>query len=323
MNEDSLDGLESSARSRNFYPGYLEDPALLALLSKKEWQDGLYSNMFQDDFSRVMPRTYQNDHSFVARAPDQAAEDLITRALPSRYGSNRDLSDALCDFVDDVVSQLLGDFVYFELEFFRPSHDAVPVAFKFRPIPSGSVRMVRRRLIQFVPHDDSLPQIQGVSFLTLDANSIAAFDLPTRTRRLIDRAHRLWGAADRTSDEAVNIITAGQQLGFDFELQRREIARYILRQTRELGWDGRGLLTDEALDPLKASMRLNFVRLQIRTRDHVLQKLTSALANAGTTLGVDLTLRLEGLTTEEDVEAAEVALRNGERRITDIILFHP
>ena len=267
------------------------------------WGDGVYLGMFRSDFALLMHRGRPSEDAVVA-AVKTATADIIAAGLPNRYGPLADLRTAVPDFIHAIAYELLDGAVTFDVEYFRRPNADRPCMFRFLPRFNGAVAPAR---LQPVPDG---------------ASEAVRFDLPTATRDLFDGARPLWVAADRSSDVAMRFIgEAG--IGYDFDFQHTSIKQYVLQQTWDIGWDARGTFSDILLDPMKAALRLRFVRLQIQTRSHLLHQLQTHLDAIGAALQQDLSLKFVGLRSEADIAKAERALQAGEANIVDLLHMQP
>lgn len=260
------------------------------------WGDGLLLGMFRDDFAQLMPRGISSDASTISASDDAA--NIIAAGLPTHFGPLADLPTVVGDFIHSVAYQLLDGPVTFDVEYLRRKEAEEPVAFRFLP-RWGTAQLSRARL---------LPLPNG-------APSAVRFDLAAKTRNRLNDARPVWAAADLHTNTAVRLIGAP---GYDFEAQQAATNRAVLRSTWDIGWDGRGTFTDMLLDPMRIALRLRFVRLQIKTRDHLLQQLQTHLNDVGAALHADLSLTFTGLSNEGDIAAAERSLERGDTKISEL-----
>lgn len=260
------------------------------------WGDGLLLSMFHDDFAQLMPRGISTDASRISAS--EGVADIIAAGLPTHFGPLVDLSTAVGDFIHSVAYQLLDGPVTFDVEYLRRTAAEHPVMFCFVPRWSAT-QPPRTRLL---PPPDGAP-------------AAVRFDLTAETRKRLDEARPVWAAADLPTNTAMRLIGAP---GYDFELQRTATNQAVLQSTWDIGWDGRGTFTDMLLDPMRIALRLRFVRLQIRTRDHLLQQLQTHLDDVGAALQADFSLTFTGFSNESDVAAAERSLELGDTKISEL-----
>lgn len=261
------------------------------------WGEGLLLSMFRDDFAQLMQRRLSG-HSPIVSATEGVA-DIIAAALPTHFGPLADLPTAVVDFIHSIAYQLLDGPVTFDVEYFRRTEAAHPVMFRFLP-----------RWHWSQPPPTRLLQLPG------GAPAAVRFDLPAKTRKQLNAARSVWAAAGLPTITAAGLIG---EPGYDFEFQRTATNQSVLQSTWDIGWDGRGTFTDMLLDPMQIALRLRFVRLQITTRDHLLQQLQAHLRDVGASLQANLSLTFTGLSSESEVAAAERSLKDGDTKLSDLL----
>lgn len=100
---------------------------------------------------------------------------------------------------------------------------------------------------------------------------------------------------------------------FDYSAFHAETNLIGLQATRKLGWTGRGLLSDGMCEPYLAWRHLQFLKFKLQMRDTILSGLHQAFSRLGAHLGEQPVLTIAGLTTSEDVAAAESDLADGRK----------
>jgi hypothetical protein len=75
----------------------------------------------------------------------------------------------------------------------------------------------------------------------------------------------------------------------------------LARATAPIGWRGRGLFTDEQLEPYRLMRDLRFEAFQTELRDVVIQGLNKAISLAGNALGFEAHVVLHGVPGHDDV----------------------
>lgn len=105
---------------------------------------------------------------------------------------------------------------------------------------------------------------------------------------------------------------------YSFEDHQKLKKGLFLKSTAQIGWSGRWLYGESALDPYRTWRDLQFRRFLIELRDAVLEQLNLLLSEAGKKLGRDLRLELDGVITLGDIETAEGDLASGARSLSDL-----
>ncbi|MDR2293853.1 MAG: hypothetical protein LBE05_01405 [Microbacterium sp.] len=324
MDDDEHDQLISTRSSRAVYDETVEDdPALTALLDDDE-DESFYLRMLSDDLSHVLPygRDLDNGFTVTVQADDAQVEDLIRQALPSLYGPARTLRDGVRTFVEDAVRTLLFGPATYEIDYLCPADNGdQPVAFRIERVEPRTLSERGGKAIQYVPAAlSALTTPDGLHYLPLESENLVHIDIDPEMRRLVSSVATVLRAAAAEQFVSVDMLTNAGAAGASFSVEEHRSAtqRLLLTATREIGWTGRNLFTDEMLEPYVLWRELRFRRFQLRFRHAALAGLQATIVKAGQQLGFKAELTYSGLISLGDIEQAESDLRTGARSLSAI-----
>lgn len=281
---------------------------------------GMYGRMLAEDLSHLFPYGSGPVDGFTA-AIDPSSDDveqLILDALPTYHGPARTLHDGLREFGQLAAQELITGPVTLEVDVYRDDAGAAK-AFRIHFIPNPTYWESWGRPRQWVPMRAGGKRRGALHYRELDPANVIKFDVSRQTRRDIRRALRALTVADKLQSAAFGMITsAGPAEGFDFDAQRTLVAAETRKQTRAIGWDGRGLYTEGMLEPYPVWRRLRFARFQGIVRSVIVGGIQEAIDRAGQLLDFRARIVLDGLLSDTDLDRAEEALRDGSRSLVDL-----
>ena len=108
---------------------------------------------------------------------------------------------------------------------------------------------------------------------------------------------------------------------YSFSRHQQERGELFATVTEPIGWNVRGLFTDNRLEPYNVWRELRFLEFKIRLRDLIIDRLNQALRQVGGRLGFEATIELSGLPTLAEVEEAKDDLRTGRRGLSELAKF--
>lgn len=251
-------------------------------------------------------------------------QELILNALPSSPYRHYRLSEAFRGYVESALWHLARGHLYLEIEYFRPADSpaSAPVAFQVKILDADLVQRRFGKHYYWVPEPTLEYGKTGWSRERLDPNTLIVVTLPRSARRTLDRAIRAIKVADQ-GFEVMQEFTLGRHgvdSGFDLNTYRRNTNDLVLRATREIGWAGRGLFTDDLPGPMKAWRSIQFMRFVTRLRELAFHGLQQVIGVAAAKIGFEADLSLSGVVEETDLDQLEKDLREGTRPISEILV---
>lgn len=320
MLDDPFAGLKGSSRGR-WWIDDGADEAYAKRVAKGASPGGMYRHMFVEDLTHLFPfRSNGNEAFRVALNPTDAdVHELILDALPTHYGRARTLEEGLRDFGEMGVFELVDGPLVIEVEFFSDADGNPARAFRLNLLPNVTMWRSRRGLRQWVPNDASPHRFGQLHFVDLDPDCMVVVDLPRSARRIMKRSLEAFGAVDALHQASVDLTTAQPPVrGFDVRAHRERSDSFARRASRDLGWDGRGLVMDGMAEPYVVWRRLRFARFRSIVLEAILRGLQEALIVAGERLGFVAAVELDGVLTSHALDAVEREFQTGSRSLMEI-----
>ena len=322
MNDDPFQDLVGDRAYRgSYYSDFTDAPPRHATRPEPTGKEYM---LLEDIRLYALPYGRGTEDGFnVTLQPDQVKnQELILNALPSSHYSHYQLSEAFRDYIESALWHLVRGNLYLEIEYFRStgSPTSPPVAFRIGILDADRVEKHFGKLYYWVPGSGLGDGNTAWSRERLDPNTLVAVALHRKTRRTLDRALRTVRVADQDLDvmQSFTLGRHGTDSGFDFKTYHRHANDLVLRATREIGWAGRGLFTEDLLDPMKAWRAIQFARFVTRLRETAVSGLQQAISVAAAEIGFEAYLSLTGVLTETDLDQLEKDLREGTRPIAEM-----
>lgn len=319
-----LDDARRDQRSIRYYWSHLGPEERAPLDARKDYSRSTYAYMLIEDVhNTIMPfRTGSRSRPFSVRVepPSDSVAQLIETALRPEYARN--LTDAVCDFVRDCASALLtfGEAFYELVSLFSPRDRNHATGFEIVRVPTPTVFRRRGQLVQYVPA--SIASHLGIEqWITLPPQSMLAVHNPLgpRMARLFEDLSLVGAGVMPQFAVASMMPGAPDRVPFDLQLYVRTQNIVAARCTREIGWNGRGLFQREAVDYYTTMRELRFEKFKMNLRQAILAMLNEALKRAGSRMGFDERLVLDGLPSHEDVARSQRQLETGEVGFDEIL----
>jgi hypothetical protein len=283
----------------------------------------VYAWMLIEDVSTgIMPiggRSERRQFSARLVPAERNTERMIAEALGRRH--ERELGAALCDFVRDCAQAVMhyGEAVY-EVVYVAETEGGEPSGFDLALIQPNTV--VRRwgGLAQYVPL--SIAEERGLpTYIRLPADRLIEI-CPLaykqgKVRKALEALVTLSGKL--VPEFALESGTGGQAIPFDFTEYERAHKAALAAAAREIGWNARGLLQNEALEYYWLERHLRFEEFKARLRDEIIASLREGLVRVGRRFGFNAHLEVEGLPSIDDVRRARARLTAGEGTFKEII----
>ncbi|HWU33111.1 MAG TPA: hypothetical protein VN108_09560, partial [Marmoricola sp.] len=279
--------------------------------------------------TRALPYGFGANDGFGLRlAPEDAdVARLVTNALPGRAYPHSQLERAFRDYVETALWYLTFGEVFLKLVYYRPADrpDSRPVGFRIEFLDPERVQRRFGRYHYWTLKLHPGHDVAEWKRTPLPTEGLVVVSLPRRLRRMMDRAVKIVDATNQDL-KVMSEFTMGRFAGepaFDIGRYNRQIADVVLRETRAVGWGGRGLLTEGMLDPFKAWRNVQFARFDAKLRDVAVDGLQDAINRAGTLMGFDATLQLSGVLGEADLDQLEHDLSAGVRPMSELFAPQP
>jgi len=280
----------------------------------------MYPRMFIEDVTLgLMPiggRSERREFGACLLPQGQAAERMVAEALGRSHAW--DLGPALCDFVHNCgqIVMAYGRAVY-EIVYLSETTGAAPSGFRLESIRSASVLRKGDGFVQRVPAP--VAKEEGVpEELPLPSDRLLIIEPKVCADRKVRQVLELLAilSARVVPDFALDERMQGQ---FDFAVYQRSLKQAIAAATKAVGWNARGMLTDDLLEHYWMQRQLVFEEFKIQLRDEIVASLAEGLERVGRAMGFSGQLGISGLPTGADVTTARTALMEGEGSFKDIM----
>lgn len=116
-----------------------------------------------------------------------------------------------------------------------------------------------------------------------------------------------------------NLGEAASRFNYDSanQIYARKLA--LAEAGKAIGWNARGLFTDDMLEYYSLKRHLSFEKFKIELRNSIVQTLNEGLKRVGQHMGFEAQIRLHGIPTLSDVERAESELAAGGKAFGEIL----
>ena len=254
---------------------------------------------------------------------DGAVAALIRNAIPAHVYHSGQGWNGLRDYVQSAVHRLLQGHLFIEIEYFRPSDtpEVKPVAFRMEILQPELIRRRFGRYALLVPERSTSTEEPRRSAVLIRAENLVVARLPRALRRDLKRMLELLRMADNDLDVMSDFTMGrhGPDTGFDIAEHQRGTQDIVLKGTRRIGWTGRGVLTNDLLDPEKAWRAIQFTRFVVELRNIALSALQEAVDRAGTEIGFAAQLEVSGVLQPLDLDRLEAALTEGTLPMSELL----
>ncbi|MFC4628012.1 hypothetical protein ACFO6V_07200 [Promicromonospora alba] len=315
LSEDPFDGLIGEYADRptmNTFSAW-EDTRVL-----RKSDPGMNVRMLMDDIGmQALPYGPGASRGFSVSIgeDEEAVAVLIRNAIPAHVYHSGHGWDGLRDYVQSAVHRLLQGHLFLEIEYFRPSDtpEAKPVAFRIEILQPELIRHRFGRYALLVPERSTSTEEPHRSAVPIKAENLVVARLPRALRRDLKRMLELLRMADNDLDVMSDFTMGrhGLDTGFDFAEHQRGTQDIVLKGTRRIGWTGRGVLTDDLLDPERAWRAIQFARFVVELRNIALSALQETVDRAGAEIGFTAQLEVSGVLQPPDLDRLEAALTEG------------
>jgi hypothetical protein len=277
--------------------------------------DELYPRMLIEDVGlRIMPveqRWTDRAFSVDLEPSSEHIESLLSAALdPGGHGS---LTDAVCSFVRETAQTVMVYGRAIQESVFLRDEAGELAGIEFAYVPPDSITIDGGLYLQRVPAD--LATQWGIAReVRGPASTLMVFDSPLNPETLRRMLTSLAEVGRPVLPDFVEKQMLGEEnIGYSpmDEIRFKQLA--LAEASREIGWDMRSMFSgdDYFLEYYAIVRRLRFERFLIRFRDRVIDQLNEYLGRVEDVIGAAVRLKLTGLPTGADVDAAEASLAAG------------
>jgi len=291
----------------------------------------LYASMFIEDLHLgIMPiggRSTNPNFAVKIQPSSKEVEELIRLGLPTHHGEPQDISEAVCDFIDEVV-HILAYYgkAYYEIVYFCADENKQKIdAFTFENIPNHCIKETFGFYWQYLPKKMIKPNGENIKrFNWLPKKDILVFCIPRQLggirkfRKLLSELQ--WLSKCTIPEFAMKDMAAQQQTkGYEFSIYRENQETFLAKMTSQLGWSARGTFSERTLEFYQIYRYLKFEKTKAILREYILHKLNHSLEKVGKVLGFNAKIKLEGITSSHDYDNYINKLMDGSLQFSEAI----
>lgn len=288
---------------------YIEDKSLI-----RDLHASLYAHMLIDDLHLgIMPiggRSQNPNFAVKIDPPSKEVEELIRLALYTYHGEPQNLTEAICDFIDEAIHILAGyGKAYYEVVYFYTDESKLKIEkFEIDRIPNDNIYDTFGFYWQFIPKKIVLEreEIQK-RFIWLPKDDLLFLSFPNalggirKLKKLLSELQ--WLSKFIMPEFAMKNMDLQQQTkGYDFPTYRENQETHLAKITRHLGWTARGTFYERSLEFYQIYRYLKFEKTKAILREYVLNKLNEKLEIIGDKMGFKARIKLEGVRSCEDYD---------------------
>jgi hypothetical protein len=282
---------------------------------------GYASWLIEDVRLRVMPvpgGTNRSIQVYISPADDNI-ESLIAEGLDAR-NYWRELPSAAHEFFGMCAATILAhEEAHYELDYFLDA-ERKPIGFKLAFIPAGSLSVQGGKILQHIP--PTIVHRRGLSSDQVEISSdlVLTFRAPEYVRESLAymmESIAITGQAGLPSF-VLEAMRDMRESYFDHSLFEESRNLSVADATKIIGWSGRQMINGSILEYYQLHRQLRFERFLVELRNQLLATLNDGLSRVGKRLGFSAEMKIEGLPTLMDVEAAETRLREGAGKFKEV-----
>lgn len=281
-----------------------------------------YMHMFPQDVSLgILPiggRTTRPDFKVLVSPDNKNAEEVIRQGLTGNEFNNS-LADSLYHFFRPLATWLcVADRVTYEIVYLEDRKTNTLLGFELNPLAEKQVVERRGMLYQIVPRE--IAREKNVPELIPLEDDVIIFQPPVDFAKGLRSARESLAQLDKMQFPSIMLdATKNQNVPYDFAAHQRSMKLALVEAVKPVGWNARGSFNDCVMSYYWILMIITFEKFKIQLRKAMLASLNTGLRQVGKRLGFEAQIKVEGLPTIADVNAATVNLNSGSMAFTDVI----
>lgn len=297
----------------------------------RDLHTSLHAHMFIEDLHLgVMPIGGRSENpNFVVEMepPSKEVEELIRLGLHTHHGEPHNITEAICDFIDEAV-HILAYYgkAYYEIIYFYDDENKNKIgSFEIERIHNDNIKDTFGFYWQFLPKKILKDREQNLKrFIWLPKKDLLVLSIPKeiggirKFRRLLSELQ--WLSKCTIPEFAMKDMAVQKQTkGYDFSTYRENQETFLARITNRLGWTARGTFNERSLEFYQIYRYLKFEKTKAILREHVLHKVNKSLEIIGNNMGFKTRLRLKGMPSHRDYDNYIKQLTDGSLQFSDAV----
>jgi len=283
---------------------------------------GFYMHMFPEDVSlSIMPiggHSSRPNFEVTLCPADKRVEGIIRAGLADDYHGSS-LADTLYELFRLVAADLCAaEHAIFEIVYLEEPDTEKVVGFELAFISEAQVVEKKGQLYQFVPpelaRERNVPEL-----IPLAREDLIVFKAPAGFEKALRDVRLSLSQLDKLQYPALMLEATERNVPYDFKVHERSMHLALLEAVKPIGWNARGSFNDCVLSYYWIHLSLTFEKFKIQLREAMLTTLNSGLQHIGAKIGFNAQIRIDGLPTLADVDAANQNLDSGAMPFTEVM----
>jgi len=290
----------------------------------------LYAYMFMEDLHLgIMPiggRSTNPNFAVKIEPSSEKIEELIRLGLPTHHGEPINITEAVCDFIDE-AAHILSYYgkAYYEIVYSYADENKQKIdGFTFENIPNHCINETFGFYWQYLPKKMIEPNGKIKRFNWLPKKDILVLCIPRelggirKFRKLLSELQ--WLSECTIPEFAMKDMAVQQQTkGYEFSIYRENQETFLAKMTSQLGWTARGTFSERTLEFYQIYRYLKFEKTKAILREYILHKLNHSLEKIGKVLGFNAKIKLEGIPSSHDYDNYRTKLIDGSLQFSEAI----
>ena len=298
---------------------------------KRDLHTSLYAHMFIEDLHLgIMPiggRSENPNFAVKIDPPSKEVEELIRLGLHTHHGEPKNITEAICDFIDE-AAHILAYYgkAYYEIIYFYADKSKNRIeSFIIERIPNDNIKDTFGFYWQFIPKKFLEDREENLKrFIYLPKQNILVLSIPKvlggirKFRKLLSELQ--WLSTSTIPEFGMKDMSVHQQTkGYDFSIYRENQETFLAKITRHLGWTARGTFSERSLEFYQIYRYLKFEKTKAILREYILRKLNESLKIIGNKIGFKAKLQLEGIPSHRDYDHYIKKLIDGSLQFSEAV----
>jgi hypothetical protein len=280
--------------------------------------------MLPEDVSLgIMPiggRSSRRGFNVVLCPSDKEVKEIITAGLNRRdYGYGNSLADSLYEFFHLLAADLCAaEQAIFEIVYLEDPQTEKVIGFELAFISENQIVEKRGQLYQFVPlelaKEQNIPEL-----IPLAREDLMVFKSPADFEKPLRDVRQNLAQLDKSRFPLMMLEATKKNVPYDFKAHERSMKLALVEAVKPIGWNARGSFNDCVLSYYWIHLSLTFEKFKIQLREAMLTTLNSGLQRIGEKIGFKAQIKIDGLPTLADIDAANQNLNSGAMPFTEVM----
>lgn len=258
--------------------------------------------MFKEDFHQSIVSSYKNKDNVrcLLEPNNKLFEENISALFPSRYGYNNTLNSMIVGAIEYIASNIVnfGSLIFELVKCEDINHNTL---FKLMPIYYDRLKIERKSIMQIYTLNDRVEKVK----IPKDKCFIIEFPKSLGGTKGYLKFIKSFAEIDNLSPMLSFFNNPlSNQKGYNISLHQKRQELELWKRSKIFYWHHRsGLGYDKNFSRYYSIYRqLKFSRTKAILREHIIENLKEILKSLSDIMGIDTTLKIEGLITLNQIE---------------------